>query len=291
VLQKIAVGNLPGSASSGGGGSIKFALPINQNNTLTSSGYYFTDAIAANIGIDCINLGIGDHIYWQNLSLNAIVFSGLNSIDSVQIPANKGVKIASGNSIEFFLKDSNNNIKTLLGAYTIDWVHGYIPPTILFTYSSNGDTNGLIYWRGTNGYTVAFNLSNVINNFTVSATGTYESNISSFAVDRNNNTHWISTINNYIWKIDMGVGKSLQANNVTVRAASSGDNLQPFYLEGSNNDLEWTILNTSSSVVSMNSWINLFVSNATAWRYFRLRVINRSYFYVGEIEFYGTYYF
>jgi hypothetical protein len=35
VFQKVAVGNLPGS--SGGGGSIKFALPINENYTLTLS--------------------------------------------------------------------------------------------------------------------------------------------------------------------------------------------------------------------------------------------------------------
>mgnify|MGYP007006639396 FL=1 len=93
VLQKIAVGNLPGSAPSAGG-SIKFALPINENYTLTSSGYYFTDAIAADIEIDCSGLGIGEHIYWLNLSTKSVVFSGLNSVDSVSIPANQGVRLS-----------------------------------------------------------------------------------------------------------------------------------------------------------------------------------------------------
>ena len=59
VLQKMAVGNIKPANESGG--SIKFSLPINENYTLTSSGYYFTDNIASDIEIDCSNLGIGEH--------------------------------------------------------------------------------------------------------------------------------------------------------------------------------------------------------------------------------------
>ena len=123
VLQKINVGNLPGSSA---GGSIKFALPINENYTLTSSGYYFTDAIASasDIEINCSNLGIGDHIYWQNLSTKNVFFSGLNSIDSVSIPSTKGARVLSGNYLEFFAKDSSKNAKSMAGSYTINYLPG-----------------------------------------------------------------------------------------------------------------------------------------------------------------------
>lgn len=124
VLQKIAVGNLPGSSA---GGSIKFALPINENYVLTSSGYYFTDNTASDIEINCSNLGIGENIYWQNLSTKSVVFSGLNSIDSVSIPVNQGVKISSSNFIQFFLKDENKNIKKIEGNHLIDWIPGFAP--------------------------------------------------------------------------------------------------------------------------------------------------------------------
>lgn len=132
VLQKIAVGNLPGSAPSVGGGSIKFALPINENYVLTSSGYYFTDAIAADIEIDCSNLEIGTHIFWINLSSKNLVFSGLNSIDNIVIPTNKGLRISSQNSINFFLKDANKNINKISGNYFIDWIPQFAPPTYFY---------------------------------------------------------------------------------------------------------------------------------------------------------------
>jgi hypothetical protein len=85
VFQKIPVGSLiPTTQNSG---SIKFSLPVNQNTALTSSGYYFTDNIAANIGIDCSGLGIGEHISWLNLSTKAVVFYGLSTVNGVTIPA------------------------------------------------------------------------------------------------------------------------------------------------------------------------------------------------------------
>jgi hypothetical protein len=119
VLQKMAVGNIK-SASSGSGGSIKFALPINENHTLARSGYYFTDAIAANIEIDCSSLEIGDHILWVNLSNKNLLFKGLNSINSTVIPDNKGIIVFPSKYIEFFFYDDNKNIKNINGDYLIN---------------------------------------------------------------------------------------------------------------------------------------------------------------------------
>ena len=146
IFQKIPVGSLtPATQNSG---SIKFSLPVNQNTALTSSGYYFTDNITANIGIDCSGLGIGEHISWLNLSTKFIVFYGLSTVNGVTIPTNKGVKINADNSIDFFLLDVSHNIKIISGSYSIYWVPGQEPPSIDLTYSSNNDTNDLFYYLG-----------------------------------------------------------------------------------------------------------------------------------------------
>lgn len=143
VFQKIPVGAIQ---SGGSGGSIKFSLPVNQNTALTSSGYYFTDNIAGNIGIDCSQLGIGDHISWVNLSTKAIVFYGLATVNGTTIPANKGVRIETNTSIEFFLKDGNFNARVLAGSHTLYWIPGQEPTGYKYwEISYNGNLSELQY--------------------------------------------------------------------------------------------------------------------------------------------------
>ena len=154
VFQKIPVGSLIPSTKNSG--SIKFSLPINQNTALTSSGYYFTNNIAANIGIDCSGLGIGEHISWLNLSTQVVVFYGLSTVNGVTIPANQGVRINPADSIDFFLLDANHNIKIISGSYVIHWIPGQEPPSENLTYSFNNDTNDLFYYLGTAKRTLAW---------------------------------------------------------------------------------------------------------------------------------------
>ena len=300
VFQKIAVGNIK-PANTGSGGSIKFSLPINENYTLTSSGYYFTYAIAADIEIDCSNLGIGDHIYWQNLSTKSIVFSGLNSIDSISIPANKGIKITSTNFIELFLKDTNKNIKKLQGNHTIYWRPGQAPPFLTFNYSSPGDTNGIIYYLGATKYSSSFVNPNLRGEITANASSTIGSpRIARGAFTRSNDgvggteTCWHSTSGSNHWL-------EIQFNN------SQSARINRFELWGSNfHDL--------SSYVGNNclfqawdevSWINLITFNASGggsarfnsgifsndhfYSRYRVFIPNPQYTVIGDLEFYGDF--
>jgi hypothetical protein len=154
VLQKMAVGNIK-PANSGGG--YKFSLPVNENKILNSSGYYFTDNLGADITIDCSNLGIGEHIYWINTSTKNIFFSGFNTIDGITIVANKAIKFGQG-TLEFFVKDSNKNIKKISGNHTLDWVPGYVPPwtTINFIEPYTTTTPDIFNYIGTNKLTTAY---------------------------------------------------------------------------------------------------------------------------------------
>jgi hypothetical protein len=299
VFQKIPVGSLiPTTQNSG---SIKFSLPVNQNTALTSSGYYFTNNIAANIGIDCSGLGIGEHISWLNLSTKAVVFYGLSTVNGVTIPANKGVKVFTTNSIDFFLLDANHNIKVLSGTYLIDWIPGQEPPSITFTYSSPGDTNGLFYYLGATKYGSAF--QNPINRgeIIVTASGNFgDGRTSDKAFDRlndgnssspgyvwhspNSNTGWIVVqfTNNKVFKLN---SFELWASSAHGLASYMGANC---LIQDSNNGSIWTTLLTFYPNVGSNvRWYSGSISNANFYNYYRIYSPINSYHVIGDIEFYG----
>jgi len=299
VFQKIPVGSLTPAAQNSG--SIKFSSPINQNTALTSSGYYFTDNIAANIGIDCSGLGIGEHISWLNLSTKAVVFYGLSTVNGVTIPANQGVKVFTTNSIDFFLLDANHNIKVLSGTYLIDWIPGQDPPSITFTYSSPDDTNGLFYYLGATKYGSAF--QNPINRgeIIVTASGNLVDGwTSDKAFDRLNdgnstspgsiwhsqysNTGWIAVqfTNNKVFKL---TSFELWASSVHSLASYMRANC---LMQGSNNGSTWTTLLTFYPNVGINvRWYSGTISNTDFYRYYRIYSPSNYYHVIGDIEFYG----
>ena len=296
VLQKMAVGNLPGSTAIAGG-SIKFSLPINENYTLTSSGYYFTDAIASDIEIDCSNLGIGEHIYWLNLSTKAIVFSGLNSIDSVSIPANKGVKISSSNFIQFFLKDENKNIKKIEGNHLIHWIPGQSPPFLTFSYASPGDTNGIIYYLGATKYSSNFLNPDLRGEITALASSTIGApRVARGAFTRTNDGSgstegaWHSASGSNHWiSIQFNNSQAARINRFELWA-SAQHGLGSFV--GSNcqfqawNGTTWINLLTFSTGNPVRYISNIFI-NENFYSLYRIFIPSLQYAIIGDIEFYG----
>jgi hypothetical protein len=299
VFQKIPVGSLiPTTQNSG---SIKFSLPVNQNTALTSSGYYFTDNIAANIGIDCSGLGIGEHISWLNLSTKAVVFYGLSTVNGVTIPANQGVKIASANSIDFFLLDANHNIKIISGSYLIYWIPGQEPPTLIFTYSFPGDTNGLFYYLGATKYGSTFQNPVDRGEINVWANSYIDVRLPSKAFDRLNNGEnpggvgqvWHSNHSNTAWIVVQFTNNrkfrltsfELWASSVHGLGDYMGENC---LIQGSNDGSTWTTLLTFyPNVVSNTRWYSGSISNANFYNYYRIYSPQTIYHVIGDIEFYG----
>lgn len=297
VFQKIPVGSLtPATQNSG---SIKFSLPVNQNTALTSSGYYFTDNIAANIEIDCIGLGIGEHINWQNLSTKAVVFYGLSTVNGVTIPANKGVKINTNNSIDFFLLDASHNIKIISGTYTIDWIPSLAPPTLTFTYSSNGDTNDIFYYLGATKYNQSFQNPHNRGDITVSASSFIDTRTPWGITSRSNGSNgpayqaWHSNYESNSWvKILFNNDKKAKINRLSIWAADAHTLSSSLKFEGSLDGINWgSVLVSSPSSISNNTWWTSSVfTNDNFYGYYRLRSeIANTYTVVGDIQCYGEF--
>lgn len=286
VFQKIPVGSLiPTTQNSG---SIKFSLPVNQNTALTSSGYYFTDNIAANIGIDCSGLGIGEHINWQNLSTKAVVFYGLSTVNGVTIPANKGISLSSANAIDFFISNANHNIKILSGSYSIYWIPGYVPPYIVCSYVSNNDTNDILYYLGTNGLTEAFVNPHQRGVITASESSNYANYGAFMATNRVNIDYFHSdTQTNPNFTIAFNNGISCMVDKISMLPRQGGWSFNPFSVLASNNGSNWDTLATGLSTPNDSSWYSPSISNTNFYRFYRFVRNVSSYADCAEIRLYG----
>jgi hypothetical protein len=289
VFQKIPVGSLiPTTQNSG---SIKFSLPVNQNTALTSSGYYFTDNIAANIGIDCSGLGIGEHISWLNLSTKAVVFYGLSTVNGVTIPANQGIKIEANTSIEFFVQDNSLNIRVLAGNYTINWVPAFAPLPVNFTYVSDDNTNDILYYLGTDGLTSAFQNPHTRGFITMSESSNYGGNVASQATNRNNSDFFHSNSEsnpNFTLKFNGGINALV--NRIAMLPRSGGWTFNPFSVLASNDGSNWVTLASGLSAPS-SSWYSPTITNTSSYFYYRFVRNVTSYADCAEIRLYGTLYF
>jgi hypothetical protein len=286
VFQKIPVGSLiPTTQNSG---SIKFSLPVNQNTALTSSGYYFTDNIAANIGIDCSGLGIGEHISWLNLSTKAVVFYGLSTVNGITIPANKGVKIDANNSIDFFLLDTNHNIKVITGSYTINWLPGYVPPGIICTYVSDNDTNDILYYLGTNAATENFINPHTRGFITASESSNYAGFIAAQATNRVNIDYFHSNYEaNPNFTIKFNGSRTAMVNRISMLPRQGGWSFNPFSVLASEDGTNWITLATGLSTQNDSSWYSPLISNTSFYSFYKFTRNTTNYSDCAEIRLYG----
>ncbi len=129
---------------------------------------------------------------------------------------------------------------------------------------------------------------------TASATSEYSATFAaSKAIDDTNSTTWSSAnLSLPIWlKADLGSGSEEAVNRVAIRARDTlpGHTPKTFTIEGSNNDSDWTVLETISNETgwSASEKRTYDFSNATAYRYFRIHVTaieSGSFVNVAELE-------
>jgi hypothetical protein len=176
---------------------------------------------------------------------------------------------------------------------------------LVFTYVSDGDTNGLVYYLGTAELTTAFanpQVNGYMNAFAASTfsgypiTNTTDRQISEYDSD--------GTLP--AWCVYDFIDKSIAVTKYTLRNRSLNTSLllTNWVLEGSNslsaltvagaNAATWTTIDTRNNDTTF-TFVNQYytitpnASSTASYRYLRLRMVGTSnpYLIFGEIEFYG----
>jgi len=183
---------------------------------------------------------------------------------------------------------------------------GFSHGTSTRTYSTDGDTNGVCYFIGTNygagGWT---NPQSVTAAVLVTASGVLggseEQPIA--LTDRVASHVYTTNVANSWFKFDFGsyggTPRTLVVTAYTFRSRTgfTGDFPTQWKLEGSNDNSAWTVIDgpRSVSITSQNQWLTTSVAGqVTGYRYLKWTSTaastgSNNYFVSGEMEFYGTF--
>ena len=174
--------------------------------------------------------------------------------------------------------------------------------SVPLTWVSNGDTNGVLYYIGTNANTVAFTNPHPAK---VTATendphvsGSYPA---SAALDRNPATMAITNPSAISWwQVDLGATRMLRPNRYSMKLRSDGAYHQPrdFKLRGSHDGAIWADLDVRVNDAAINGtgvWGSWPVSGVNEfYRYLRVEItktndenIGTASLNIAEFEFYG----
>lgn len=169
---------------------------------------------------------------------------------------------------------------------------------VTLTYASNGDSNGVFYYIGSNKLTQAWSNPHTDNLITVFFSSAYDEshNNPQYLVDRQVNS-LIATkneINSYM-AVDLKADKSLILSAYSIRARNVNDrNLISWKIQGSNNNQNWIDIDTQqNNPLNASQWFSKIITGQdTAFKAFRILQtgINTNGDYilcVGELELYG----
>ncbi len=188
---------------------------------------------------------------------------------------------------------------------TVDVLAG--APTEL-TYASNGDTNSVFYYIGTNGLREAWTNPHTAGRITVSANPALIQGTIEQLVDRTDNTvhSGLDASGNY-FRFDLGASRTLvlKSFGFRQRADNTGTQANALYLYVSNNGTTWYLLNTIATASraiqtynlttgTLSLWNSVAVAAPGAYRYIQFHAVTNNsasgYITASEIELYGTLY-
>lgn len=165
-------------------------------------------------------------------------------------------------------------------------------PGTLLSYVSNEDTNGLFYYIGTTGLTVAWTNPSTSGQVTASSSGDFNGSYSpTRTTDRTDDYPWHSNGAASWIKFDLGQYR-IKVSDYTLRTRLDyqyGNWLSDWVVEGSNDDSAWTAIDTRNGQSYTYSTTTLYTTTPTVgYRYLRIRDTSaNSHMVIGEIEFYG----
>lgn len=168
--------------------------------------------------------------------------------------------------------------------------------TTTLTYASDGDTNGLFYYLGTNKNTTAFS-----NPTTAGIIAVTQSTYSSYGkpewlTDRGGDSiHTNNEPNSWV-AIDLKTNGTFKCNYYSVKARSENNqNLRSFEFQGSNDFITWNVLDskTNQTQISSDAWVSYPIPLTASYRYFRilqtgLNQNSSNFLVINELEIYGN---
>jgi hypothetical protein len=172
---------------------------------------------------------------------------------------------------------------------------------ISLDFSSVGDTNGLVYYLGTNKRTAAFSNPHVSGKLIVSnSDGPSNDALNQVVVDRtySGGTSTANVANSWV-QLDAYQGTLKPTRYAFQNRAAGGLNhyIVTWKLEASNDLTTWDVLHTGTSTptgYSTGTMASFGLSSSTYYRYFRITQTGNNsdgafYLCIGEIEFYGVF--
>lgn len=165
------------------------------------------------------------------------------------------------------------------------------------TYTANGDDKGLFYYLGTVSRTTAWVNPLTAGSIAIASTPLAGGNHASL-VNRDESDMWTQGGDPPVVIFDIGATRKLKLTAYTVRSGNSYPNHAPrnWVFEGSNDNAEWTVLDTQSnnqSLAAGNAWFKGNSSVTQNFRYFRFRMTapndyGNNAIFLSEFELYGT---
>lgn len=172
------------------------------------------------------------------------------------------------------------------------------PNSVTCAWSSNGDTNGLVYFIGTSNLSVSFANPITSRKITTYVLTQYQNYgyYPYLTMERADANPWHSNGSGGDWIVyDLGQYR-LKPNNYTIKGRADYNGLFPYtwVFEGSNDMTSWTTLDsrTADTSIGQNTWGKFSASASVYYRYLRIRATGTdssftSYLTLGEVEFYG----
>lgn len=178
------------------------------------------------------------------------------------------------------------------------------PPTSstkTLTYASDGDTNGVCYWIGTNYGVESWSNPHTAGQVICSKSSESNPDLNNVAslVDRVANSTGTDDLPNSWMQIDLGITNKLIVSYYSLRGRTdvyNDNHLRNWKLQGSNDTTTWVDINTQidNTIINGGNWVSIPTANETVgYRYLRilqtgLSSSNANYLSLGEFEFYGT---
>lgn len=169
-------------------------------------------------------------------------------------------------------------------------------PQVNLTFASNGDTNGLFYYLGTNKNTVAFSNPALSGKVIITAFSQYENYSPSNLVGRDSSFYnSIGGSGNFV-KFDLGATYTLALNYYTFLGSGSNSyHPRNWKFQGSINDSTWTDLDVqvNNTEINQNTYFSKGLTQSADYRFFRFIITgvdsSGGLNLIGsEIELYGT---
>lgn len=194
------------------------------------------------------------------------------------------------------LKTASRRVRGQMIPYNSGRDAGLVP--VEYTYSSDGDANGVFYALGTNFGAVSWGNPILAGRLAVSMLPGWLQGYPADLTDRTSSSAVSSTLdntNNAI-KFDLGVYRALILKKYSLRNrndvnATIATNVT---VSGSNDDSSWTSLVTTAHVAGTSVWNSITVTPAEPFRFIRFHSnannSNNGYMTAGEIELYGTFF-